>query len=253
VDTVTKGKRIEMAMQRIGIDRTELARRVGRSQPAISQLISGSFPGKSLTVEVAAVLEVPPEWLTVGDNPPAWTANRRLQEPSSIYSPSRPGLSVVGIAAAGDHDQAGAWQRMRDPEPLPIPDAWEAVQVRGDSAYPVAFDGQFVLIDTARAASGPEISEAQREDLHNDIVLVQTTEHGEEHAYIKRFCRDDRAPAGFIFASINAGWASPYLPTELIDMIVPVVGVVFEDPRHPRIKGRNKPPKHTRSIQKEQS
>jgi phage repressor protein C with HTH and peptisase S24 domain len=188
-------------------------------------------------MRISELTGVPVEWLTVGDNPPPWAC----QSPSVTTYSTGPVLSVVGIAAAGDHDQAGAWQRMREPEPFTIPDAWAVIQVRGDSAYPVAFDGQFMLIDTDRAVTGWGINAAHIADLHNDIVLVQTKEHGEEHAYIKRFCADARAPSGFIFASINAGMASPYLPPDIIDLIVPVVGVVFEDPRLPRKKGRNKP------------
>jgi transcriptional regulator with XRE-family HTH domain len=253
MQSMTKGDRLELAMRRKGLNRVELGRRIGVSQQAISQLIGGKFPSIRLTQRAAAELDVSIEWLTVGDNPPSWAQPfepRRITgkltgtdiPAGALTTTDRrgPGLSVVGIAAAGDGDQANAWRAMREPEPLPIPDSWEAVQVRGDSAYPVAFDGQFVLIDCARAVTARDLCDADATDLHDNLVLVQTMEKGAEKAYIKRFCREPRAPAGYVFASINAGRSSPYLAPECIEFIIPVVGVVFEDPRKPRIKGRSR-------------
>jgi hypothetical protein len=77
-------------------------------------------------------------------------------------------------------------------------------------------------------------------DLHDNICLIQTVEAGVDRAYLKRFCQEPRAPQGFVLASVDSGRGSPYLPDEVIQLIAPVVGVVFEDPRKPREKGRNR-------------
>jgi plasmid maintenance system antidote protein VapI len=99
---MTKGDRIELAMRRMGLDKTALARLVGKSQQSISYLISGKFPGKTLTVEVASALGVAPEWLNVGDNPPAWAVStpagdNRLREPSADYGHATPSVALEAI------------------------------------------------------------------------------------------------------------------------------------------------------------
>jgi transcriptional regulator with XRE-family HTH domain len=250
----TPGERVALAMKRKGFSQRKLAELLKISQVSVSDITRDKWPARERMPEIAGHLGVPHEWLTVGDNPPSWAqpfGPRRITgkltgtdtPAGELTTTDRrgPGLSVVGIAAAGDGDQANAWRAMREPEPLPIPDSWEAVHVRGDSAYPVAFDGQFVLIDCARAVTARDLCDADATDLHDNLVLVQTMENCAEKAYIKRFCREPRAPAGYVFASINAGRSSPYLAPECIEFIIPVVGVVFEDPRFPRKKGRSKP------------
>jgi hypothetical protein len=102
-----------------------------------------------------------------------------------------------------------------------------------------------VLIDTDRAArpDSSDFTERTLTDLHDNLVLIETDEPPEigkatsgRRAYLKRFCMDRRAPNGFVLASVDGGRSSPYVPVEHILMIVPVVGVLYQDPRRPREK-----------------
>lgn len=163
----------------------------------------------------------------------------RLHEDRVDYHASG-GTALVGIAAAGKPTEAARWQQMSHPIPIATPASWQLVEVTGSSAYPVAYPGQLMFIDSDRAVTPSTITESAIEDLADNICLIQTHEDGGPKAYIKRFCADKRAPGGFIFASVDSGRGSPFLPIEIIEMIVPVVGVWFEDPRFPREKGRNR-------------
>lgn len=96
-------------------------------------------------------------------------------------------LPILGTAAAGDgrsfgmsfdHPEIYRWRKKRF-----------LVRVKGDSAVPVALDGQFVVCDPSRTIR------------HNNLVLILT----EQGALVKRWCEDKRAPGGGVYASINAG------------------------------------------------
>jgi hypothetical protein len=155
-------------------------------------------------------------------------------------------ITVVGRVVAGDgklSDESAI--ELTGMTGLIIPSTWQAVLVEGMSAYPVVYPGQIVLIDTARAArpDSETWSHETMTDLHDNLVLIETDEPPEigkatsgHRAYLKRFCMDHRAPQGFVLASIDSGRSSPYVPADRILMIVPVVGVLYQDPRRPREK-----------------
>lgn len=212
---------------------------------------------RDLLQKIADKTGVSYDWLRFGDQdkaPPWVHTGRGFSTLSPVTgvgagrvqeTDARP-IPVVGTVVAGDGQFSDRSAYVHDGGiPLIIPDTWQAVMVEGMSAYPVVYPGQIVLIDTERAArpDDDDWGEVQMTDLHDNLVLVQTDEPpdiGEatsgRRAYLKRFCMDKRAPDGFVLASIDSGRSSPYVPADRIMMIVPVVGVLFQDPRRPREK-----------------
>ena len=223
-------------MDALNLNQEDVAKELGVSQTIVSRIVNGVAPGRKHITRIAEFLRVNESWILRGEDPPPWYRHR-VAEPSQPYDAGN-GIAVVGVAAAGKPTEAAAWSEMRQ-DSLHLPDQWVAVEVTGSSAYPVAYPGQFVLIDTGRCITPGTWDTAGIQDLGDNVCLVVTNEGEKQSAYIKRLCVDPRAPDGFIFASVDSGRGSPYLPREIIDMIVPVVGVIFEDPRKPRLKGRN--------------
>lgn len=141
-----------------------------------------------------------------------WVGQRVQDTPAPILqiSGGPDELPIVGTAAAGDgrnfglsfdHPEIYRWRKKRF-----------LVRVKGDSAVPVALDGQFVVCDPARSIR------------HNNLVLILT----EQGALVKRWCEDKRAPGGGVYASINAGLDSPYLDPKEIKERWFIAGVLFE-------------------------
>jgi SOS-response transcriptional repressor LexA len=173
--------------------------------------------------DIARVLEVPEEWLRVGENPPAWAIEaERLHTASVAYLAENPSVSLVGAVTAGD----GLVSFEDDPRPMRWKPSWAIMLVEGVSAYPVVYPGQYVTVDTDRPVH------------HNNIVVIQV-DNSEAHekdptqprvrAYLKRYCKDPDAPHGYLLASINSGRDTPYIRHERILVMLPVVGVWFED------------------------
>jgi hypothetical protein len=210
-----------------------------------------------LLKKIAEKTEVSYDWLRFGDqdHAPIWARIHEGTGKATVpgitatgqgsHAKSH-GIPTVGTVVAGDGKLSdhSAYVENKS-QPILMPDAWKAVVVEGMSAYPVVYPGQIVLIDTARAArpDDDDWNDDIMTDLHDNLVLVETDEPPEigkatsgVRAYLKRFCVDKRAPDGFVLASIDAGRSSPYVPAEHILMIVPVVAVLFQDPRQPRKK-----------------
>lgn len=127
-------------------------------------------------------------------------------------------LPLVGTVAAGSE----LISYVKQPRAFNWKPSWAIMRVEGTSAYPVVYPNQFVIVDTDRPVR------------HNNLVVVETEETLPDgtkamNAYLKRYCEDPRAPEGFTLASVNAGIDSPYIPRALILVMVPVVGVLFEE------------------------
>lgn len=66
-DTTTLAARLRWARSRTGLKQTELAERIGRKQPAISDLEQGLVvPTLSTAERLAEALAVDPGWLAFG-------------------------------------------------------------------------------------------------------------------------------------------------------------------------------------------
>lgn len=228
-------ERLALAITRKGWTGSKLARELGITQPALHPVLTGNQPGTKHLPRIAELLGCSVEWITAGDNPPSWASSATTY----VKSPEG-GLPVIGTVSAGDGDVGPADWEDAPQRAIHWPDSWVAVKILGDSAYPVAYSGQLAIVDQGRAVN-PAIHHGEDlEDLHDNMVLVQTMEGDRERAYLKRFCVDSRAPDGFVLASVNSGRSSPYLPASLILAILPVVGIIYEDPRQKRVKGRNR-------------
>lgn len=66
----TLGERIKFRIKELGLTQTKLGDRVGLSQVAISNLISGKTSDTSKILQIAIVLRVNPEWLLNGTGNP---------------------------------------------------------------------------------------------------------------------------------------------------------------------------------------
>lgn len=66
------GDRIRSALGRKGWTISRLARELGISQPNVSAIIAGRWPGRCHYTRLASLLGVPIEWLTTGHPPQPW-------------------------------------------------------------------------------------------------------------------------------------------------------------------------------------
>ena len=158
--------------------------------------------GRSYSVEERAV--VVRGWLRA-------VQSASLDAPAQVAVLEGPDkLSVFGTVAASDGRSFGVafdtaqvyrWKKDRF-----------LVRITGDSLMPLAMSGQFVICDPDRSIR------------HNSIVLVQTTDGD----LVKRWCEDARAPGGGVYASINAGFDSPWIDPVTVLRRWAVVGVIFE-------------------------
>lgn len=81
----TFSERINYAIKLAGVSQSQLAERVGLSQPAIQKLTSGKATSSRKVVEIAAALGVRPQWLAYGDGTPEYSG---IKEPSNIRDSS---------------------------------------------------------------------------------------------------------------------------------------------------------------------
>lgn len=61
-----RGKRIEMAMERRGLDQTKLAKLLGIKQPTLHEILRGDTPGTKHLESLVKLLKVDIEWITTG-------------------------------------------------------------------------------------------------------------------------------------------------------------------------------------------
>ena len=244
---MSSNDRFKAALARKGATGVEVAEAVGTKQATLSRVVRGYRPGNELWSKIAKFLGVSVEWLRFGDadKAPSWAVAtppvRHVQSPTTTYTtkteqlfpaahsprldasrpdynPANPDqLGLVGAVSAGDGavmylDQPKAFKWKRRP----------VMRVVGNSAYPVAFDGQFVVVDLDTPPR------------HNNLVIIEADEEDENgqtvrRSYFKRYCITPSSPDGFSLASVNAGIDSPYIPQAKIVSMVRVVGVLFEE------------------------
>lgn len=227
--------RLNAAIARADISDSELGRRVGLHRQTIGSLRHGKHERTEKIREIADVLRVDRAWLESGLGPaPDWWQEPapRLREATAdeAIGEGQP-LELVGVVTAGDGDLT-SYEPLQEPVTWQIPPSWKIVQVFGKSAYPVIYEGQWAAIDTMRAQR-PPFDRQTLVDLHDNIVLVQTTDG---RGFLKRFCWADGAPGDFMLASIDSGRSSPFVPPEQILIIAPVVATFYVDPGQPREK-----------------
>lgn len=219
--------RVELAAERLAaregrgsITFAELARRIGIPRQTMDKLLRGEV--SKHWPAVAHALGVPLEWLMTGSPAPEWVRSR-VFETAQPYLPT-PSVQLVGAVTAGD----GLVTYDDEPRPMRWKPSWVLMRVEGMSAYPVIYPKQFAVVDTDRPIH------------HNNMVVIQV-DNADAHArdpevqprvraYLKRYCVAPEAPNGYLLASINSGRDTPYIQHDRVLVILPVVGVLFEDP-----------------------
>lgn len=211
------------------MEQKDLAARIGVAKQTLNSIKTGIMPGHKHLPAIASVLGITEEWLRDGRNPPQWCA----PVTTVLYTRTlAPQLALVGHTSAGDGE---VFETYEEPLAFPILSDWVVVRVDGDSAYPVVYRGQFVVLDTRRTQCAKTLDLEAMNDLHDNMVMIRTL-NGK--SLLKRFCHAPESPEGFTLASVNAGLGSPWVARKDIETVTPVVGVIYEDPTKPRIKGR---------------
>lgn len=226
-------ERLDEVIDEMGITRREAATRAGIHETQISRGVNEHRGLDRHWKKIARGLGLSLDWLLLGIGPKLLSDKQELlsDEPKTAvredgvpyeagrfddedrprYDASQPReLALVGTVSAG----SGMVPVYDEPRRFRLRESLAVMRVTGNSAYPIAFDGQFVLVDT------------RREVHHNNLVIVQTSDG---NSYLKRYCEAKSAPDGYVLASINAGVDSPYIPRGDILAMLPVVGIIFEE------------------------
>jgi SOS-response transcriptional repressor LexA len=123
-------------------------------------------------------------------------------------------LPFIGQVTAGggfvsESQDGDDWQ------PVKLRPGWKLVRIEGDSAVPIVWPGQSVIVDTDAIRTPPK---------HNRIVVVQTKDG---RAYCKRLCV--AGDGHIVLASLNGGADSIALHEDQVDSVAVVVGTLFTD------------------------
>lgn len=161
VDMPTVGDRIQERMSKIGLSQSELARRVGVTQPTINALIHGGNTTSKHLHRIAAELETSPAWLAgeTDEDVPVAVAPSALKALTDKLD-----LAIVPELEIGYSMGGGAtvFEQYEQKGVVPFQRAWLRTMMRGslddlfvargegDSMQPTLMDGDIVLIDTAQ-------------------------------------------------------------------------------------------------------
>lgn len=103
------GDRIKFLRERRGISQPELARKAGISQPSMYNIESGKTKSPSAInlMQIAAILEVSPWWLLIGDSAPESAEIADVVEWTSIFfqlsPPQRRAITAAARAMSKEH------------------------------------------------------------------------------------------------------------------------------------------------------
>lgn len=172
----TLAERLDAALKNAGMTQNALAEKLGVDRQIVSMLKHGKMKGHERWPQVADILGVDVKWLTTGEGAsPEWaTPPAAAAEPSTVYEPvaiEPRDLPVIGTVGAADGGQRGVL--FERPELKRLPAKIAAVAVRGGSAYPVAYDGQWVLVNKDAPVR------------HNNLVVVVLED---DELLVKRWC-----------------------------------------------------------------
>lgn len=218
----TMSERIDAGLTAKSMDASGLAEILGISKQFVSDIKSGKTPGRKHVPKIADALGCSVEWLTTGTgSPPMWWLGHQVGEafasarldpaPAAVIEATDRELPVLGRVAAN----SDRWGEIEQPDLRHhrIKKSLALVQVMGDSAYPVAFPGQFVVVDTDRPIR----------DQNLVVVVLQ-----DGRALLKRYCAIPGEPNRMLLASVNIGLGSLLINRSEVRYLHPVVGVMFE-------------------------
>lgn len=154
------GERIERMMEKRGFNQSELARRVGISQPSINTIIKAGGGSRHID-KIATVLGTTAAYLRGDTNDPSETA---ITLPSPELYAEQFNLALVkeielglsmggGTFAANDYEVKGLIPFQRDWLSALASGSFNELFVargEGDSMHPTLLDGDIVLIDSAQ-------------------------------------------------------------------------------------------------------
>lgn len=157
---VSVGERISERMAKLGLNQSELARRVKLSQPTIHALVNGDNAGSKHLHRIAAELQTSPAYLVgeTDNDAPVSVAPSALDALAEKMD-----LAVVPELELGYSMGAGSvFHQYEQKGVVPFQRAWLRSMMRGaiadlfvargegDSMQPTILDGDIVLIDTAQ-------------------------------------------------------------------------------------------------------
>lgn len=216
------GQRIRLALARKGLTISEAARRLGITQPTLHVIVTGRKPGWKQLPRIAELLDVSVEWLTSGQPEPDWLADLDpqviAQGPVVKHAPTisdRPRpyeIPYVGVLSGADPDRP-RWIAAEDRRraPLRVKPHWRAVYVHGNTAHPLVWDRQTVLVD-------------DEVPVKPGRLVVAYTADGACH--VKRFIEE--RDGLYFLAGLDGGRNSLVLAKEDTRLSV-VVSIVFTD------------------------
>lgn len=211
----TLAERLDAALKHADMTQNALAEKLGVDRQIVSMLKYGKMKGHERWPQIAELLNVDARWLLTGEGvPPDWaTPATRAAEPSTVYETvtiEAREVPVIGTVGAADGGQRGVL--FDRPELKRLPSKLAAVAVRGNSAYPVAYDGQWVLVNK----DGPV--------RHNNLVVVILED---DALLVKRWC--EQADGEHIaLASPDGGRDSLVVHRHQVREVWRVVGTYFD-------------------------
>lgn len=205
-------KRLAEARMNVGLNQTELAKRLGVSAQSVQQWESGNTAPRSKRMQsLAWTLGVSQEWLAFGvepnnnegslNDPKPYAPEPRQQDLS--YAPR-----MEGYVPVLDWVQAGQWAEIGQSRTMDLTDAEQcprpprcgpntfALKVRGESMIERYEPGTLIFID-------PDV-----EPVSGDDVVVQCESHGTAEATFKRYIVEPGT--GPILKVLNKNWKQQY-------------------------------------------
>lgn len=204
----TLQNRIRLGLLASGKQMKDLASSLNISKQVLSNVVNGHVQESKHHAAIAKALGCEVDWLVSGDGPAPkwWTASEETEQAPEI-------TGVIGeFAFAGTVTAGDGWVQGDDEaDEIELRRGLRVVKVTGDSAYPVVFPGQYVLVDPNRKPN------------HENMVVCQT----DGQALLKRYLENDSAPGGFALVSVNVGQSVHLFSAEDRPVMWPVVAILF--------------------------
>ena len=195
------GERMRIARLEKGVSQTELAKKVGISQPAITALEKRKSPTSGYAHQIAECLNVNVKWLVTGAGP----MDRDESSPVQV--------KVIDWQNVFEFEKAETikWIPWYNRKNTMSEIRGFALEISGVSMEPEFFDGDTIIVDPDQTAK------------HNDYVIIDT---GEERPLLRQLIKE----GGDLFLrALNPAW-NPQL--ERISSEATIRGVVVQKNRN---------------------
>ena len=220
-------QRFKLALSFKGIKAIDLAKLIGTSDAYLAVMVKRGSPRDRLEA-VAVHLGIDPGWLIDGNpslspslyrpgtSPALQQVMARVEELKTPYEINR-GIDLPLVATTGAASDGQRGVPLDHPEMTQLRPDLALVRVYGDSASPVALDGQYAVI-------------VDREPGPDHLALVETP----DGLVLKRWCpQPDRLVV--VLASPNGGRGSLTFPIAELGRRWLVVGILYPEAISPRM------------------